>query len=68
MFWFLGPPGPVGPPGEDGDKGDFFIIKQILLNLSIVIRILHYSITGEIGAPGEKGFKGSKGEMVNNIL
>jgi len=33
--------------------------------LSIVIRTINYSITGEIGVPGEKGFKGSKGEMVS---
>jgi len=36
--------------------------------LSIVIRTIHYSIIGEIGVPGEKGFKGSKGEMVSSTF
>jgi len=36
--------------------------------MSIVIRTINYFITGEIGVPGEKGFKGSKGETVNRTL
>lgn len=36
--------------------------------MSIVIGTIHCSVTGEIGVPGEKGFKGSKGEMVNNMV